>query len=362
MRIDITPDIAALIPSDDGEDDEFDDDDGEGSVIGALALDPMGTTLAVGLSSHAARLLVYDLDARALSTHPLAAGYGGLLDGADLADRSDVDFGALHVYSCSFSERGRYLAAHHASVNNGNVYDHNLHIVDRETGKLALWLSPEEPEGRGLSLGVSAFAFRPGEAGVVTATFEGRISAWDFGPLPNERVLDDGGDEASALAVDARGSRLAVVRGGRLAIHDLGPGFPLLHAIDLVGSGADEGRWSAHFLGPRALVSFCGAGAAASFLVGEEGVRRVPGPPGARSVLGVSGASDSVLWECVERSPRGETRSLARQRLRDGSTRAVARARARGGESALAVSAGGARFARARGGVITIGNLRPKAR
>lgn len=358
MRLDLNADLEALVPP--GRKPQK-------SPIGSLAFDPTGTLLAVGLSGHAARALVYELpDREKRESYRLDHTYDGAFfpdEDADDDEGIGTDFGFFSTIGCSFSPDGRWLAVHHANPNHGNVIDLNLEIFDRVRGQLVVGLGPRDEEGVGLALGVSAYAWLPVGGGLCVATFDGGISVWRLSPRATvraiERPLDVEVPPVLAMAVDTSGTRLGVVRAGALEIRDLTSGGAALKRVDLGVDPTAGGHVTARFVGGQALIAWAEDDEAQTLVVDLSSgqVHRLDvGEGGALGAALIDRSGGSVLWD---REEEGQGRRvLVRQHTSDGAIRAIQRRWSTGGaEGAVAVSPLGERVARAVGTTIVISRI-----
>ncbi|AKT43678.1 hypothetical protein [Chondromyces crocatus] len=342
-----------------------------GPRVGCLAFDPSGEFLAVGLSEHAPRVLVFELPGGERRTsYRLGHTYDGAYFQADMEDDEADYFGFFATLSCSFSPDGRWFAVQHANPNQGDVIDVNLQIFDRSRGGLALGLGPRDAEGEGRALGVSAYGWVAGGAGVVAASFDGGISAWRLGPRPTVRVVERPSARevppVLALSGDATGAHLALVRAGALELRDL-LGGEATRRIALGVEPTAGGHVTLEFVRDRVVVAWAEQGVGTTFVVALESghVERFPltvrgsRAGGALGAMLIHPSGESVLWEVGGEDGTG--RRLVRQPLDGGVARAIRRQSAASNEGPVAVSLDGLHVARAQGAEVVIRRIRPRS-
>lgn len=366
MPIELAADLAARVPP--GHEGMYDDENASAAWISCLCFDPEGRSVLVGFREHVAAVLAYDLASRRLrAEYPLRVRYGEP-EVRDRRDGASAGFGGQTVMRCAFSPDGRWLAVHHASPNNGNVFDCNLQVFDRSTGAQVLAIGPRDADGDGMALGVSAFCFRPDGGALAAASFDGRLEVWELSGKRRARGIEDatsvdGLPVLSLAFVGAR--RLASIRAGTLDVRDLDAPGALVQRVDL-GIGAEDFHpASIHVVGPdRVLVPLQSRDSAEVAIVDlvEGFARRIEvAAQGAFETAWVAPDGASILWVFGDPlSDPGSDLSLRRLRLPAGTLCEVARragGAAREGATALTVSSDGTRVARAAGTRIALTRL-----
>jgi WD40 repeat protein len=194
----------------------------DGQTFRGIACAPDGSTVALG--SDRGRVLLYDLDARAVGRELRAPAPGYLSLAAAAADRGVAGRADGAVVLVAGGRRTVVPGAHGTFVYAARRLDADRFATGGFDGVVRVW--DLETGGRAaLPHGGEAFSLSAPAAGDrLVVAGGGRTAVWDLA-AGREAGADERGDTHGFAAVDAAGTRLAVVgESDRLTIRCLPPG------------------------------------------------------------------------------------------------------------------------------------------
>ncbi len=199
LDLDLRPWLREHTPPDWLDDEDEEDGDDEGGVgVSALALDPGGRHLALGLHGSLPRVQLISLE----------TGEPAL---ALPLEEDEKTFFAFHTAThVSFSPDGRRLLARTVNVDNGNTLAFQLRVFDLASGDLTHQVSPDADEIASTGIGVSSAAWHGDQ--ILIAHLQREIERCDAegAVLRTYAARDNGGAwYVGALAMDAAGTTLA---------------------------------------------------------------------------------------------------------------------------------------------------------